>query len=193
MSMISLAVFSFIKSHVAEISWILGLYLAGRLGLRVITAKIVSAADDGDDSRDSGREKRAKTLSGLIGAGGKVVIFGVILMMALRLFGVDPTPIIAGAGVIGFAVGFGMQTLVKDFIAGIFIFSENQFAVGDKVKIGAFEGTVHKMSIRSTVLRDADGHLVFMPNGSIANVVNYSLAAVGTGKDGAHGGKDVSA
>jgi small conductance mechanosensitive channel len=171
------AIAGFAAMHVAELSWILGLLLGGRLLLKLLASRIIRAAEDGDDSRMSGREKRAKTLASLVTTAGNVLILVIVLLMTMRLFGVDTTPILASAGVVGFAVGFGMQTLVKDFVSGVFIFAENQFAVGDRVKIGAFEGTVHRMSMRSTVLADGDGNLVFLPNGSIANVVNLSLKA----------------
>ncbi len=178
---------TFIREHAREITWIIGLYVAGRFALRVIVRRIVAAADDGDEGRVSGKEKRARTLADLLSTLGNVVITTVILVMTLRLFGMDPTPIIAGAGVIGFGVGFGMQTLVKDFIAGMFIFAENQFAVGDRVKIGTFEGTVHRMSIRSTTLCDAEGNLVFLSNGSVSNVTNYTFGEQAKAK------RDVSA
>jgi len=170
----------FFTTNLAQIVWILAIAVGGRLLLALACARIIQAANDGDDERVSGREKRARTLAGLIRTTGNVALTIIVVIMTLQLFGLDPTPIIAGAGVLGFAVGFGAQTLIKDFLAGIFIFAENQFAVGDRVKIGSTEGTVHKMSMRSTVVCDIQGNLVFIPNGSISGVVNYSL---GVGPD----------
>lgn len=163
------------SQHAADILWIAALVLLGPVVLRYIGRKIAHHADDGDNGVDSGREKRARTLANLVQGVGGVVIALVALVWILRIFGIDPFPVIASASVLGFAVGFGAQTLIKDFFAGALIFVENQFAVGDQVKIGTVEGVVCKMTVRITVVCDKDGNLVFIPNGSIANVVNYSL------------------
>lgn len=165
------------SEQAGNIVWLAVLVVCGPVLVRLIASKIVQRVDDGDDAVDSGREKRAKTLASLFKTAGNLFLFIIALAWTLRLFGVDPYPIIAGAGVLGFAVGFGAQTLSKDFFAGALIFAENQFAVGDHVKIGATEGTVHQMSVRTTVLRDMEGNIVFIPNGSITTVINYSLGA----------------
>ena len=94
--------------------------------------------------------------------------------MALSLSGVDIRPILAGAGIIGLAVGFGAQSLVKDFVSGLFILIENQYDVGDTVKIGTFEGEVLQISMRSTSLKDADNNVYYISNGAIKDVVNKS-------------------
>lgn len=90
------------------------------------------------------------------------------------------TPIFASAGVLGVAVGFGAQNLVKDFLSGIFIISENQYRVGDVIEIDTFSGTVERIGARSTVLRDVDGNVHYFPNGMIQHVINktmeYSMA-----------------
>jgi small conductance mechanosensitive channel len=90
------------------------------------------------------------------------------------LFGVDIRPILAGAGVIGLAIGFGAQSLVKDFVSGLFILIENQYDIGDKVKIGSSEGNVIRITMRSTVLRDEEGKTYYISNGSIKDVINMS-------------------
>ena len=94
--------------------------------------------------------------------------------MILILFDVDIRPILAGAGVIGLAIGFGAQSLVKDFVSGLFILIENQYNIGDKVKIGSSEGNVIKITMRSTVLRDEEGKTYYISNGSIKGVINMS-------------------
>lgn len=161
-----------------DVLWISGLFLFGRVGIRFLAHRIVAAADDGDASRDSGKEKRSRTLANILMSAGRTLVWAVVLLMLLKVFGVDTTPILAASGVLAFGIGFGMQTVVKDFVAGIIIFVENQFAEGDEVRIGAFEGTVEKMTMRSTVLRDAEGNLVFIANGTVNNVVNRSLKGV---------------
>ncbi|MCG2809802.1 MAG: mechanosensitive ion channel family protein, partial [Candidatus Portnoybacteria bacterium] len=107
-------------------------------------------------------------------ATGNVAIYVIILLMVLSLFGLDITPILAGAGVIGLAIGFGAQSLVKDFVSGLFILIENQYDMGDRVKIGTFEGRVVKITMRSTVLRDDEGKTFYISNGLINNVINLS-------------------
>jgi len=94
--------------------------------------------------------------------------------MILNLFGVDIRPILAGVGVIGLAIGFGAQSLVKDFVSGLFILVENQYRIGDKVKIGSSEGNVIRITMRSTVLKDEEGKIYYISNGSIKNVINMT-------------------
>ena len=106
-----------------------------------------------------------------------VLYFGSVLMM-LRVFDVDTTPILAGAGVIGLAVGLGAQSFVADLVAGFFILFENQYLVGDFVQIGDAAGRVEAINIRCTQIRDDSGKLVFIPNGQIKTVVNFSKGYV---------------
>lgn len=93
---------------------------------------------------------------------------------SLNLSGVDIRPILASAGIIGLAVGFGAQSLVKDFVSGLFILIENQYGVGDRVKIGSFEGNVVKITMRSTVLMDDEKNKHYISNGLVKNVTNMS-------------------
>lgn len=131
-------------------------------------------ADDGDDSHISQKEKRAKTLGLIIKSIGNVLIYSVLLFMVLSLSGVDIRPILASAGIIGLAIGFGSQSLVKDFVSGLFILIENQYGVGDRVKIGNFEGNVVKITMRSTVLMDDEKKVYYISNGLIKDVTNMS-------------------
>ena len=94
--------------------------------------------------------------------------------MILNLFGIDIRPILAGAGVIGLAIGFGAQSLVKDFVSGLFILVENQYGIGDKIKIGNFEGNVTRITMRSTVLKDETGKTYYIANGMIKDIINMS-------------------
>lgn len=167
-------IINLIKQNAVDVIWIIILFFFGRITLKLIVKRLVQAVDDGDDKHVSQKEKRAGTLAHIIIATGNIVIYAVILLMILSLFGIDITPILAGAGVIGLAIGFGAQTLVKDFVSGLFILIENQYGIGDKVKIGSFEGRVIRITMRSTVLRDDEGKTYYMSNGSINNVVNLS-------------------
>jgi small conductance mechanosensitive channel len=95
--------------------------------------------------------------------------------MILNQFGIRLEPILAGAGVVGLAIGFGAQSLVKDVITGFFIIFEDQFAVGDIVQIGTYKGTVEEIGLRVTKLKSWTGEVHFIPNGTINQVTNFSL------------------
>lgn len=118
--------------------------------------------------------QRAKTLAGVLRGVARFGIFFTALLMVLREVGVDPTPILAGAGIVGLAVSFGAQNLVRDMINGFFILFENHFGVGDSVEVGTSKGKVVHMNLRITQLRDVGGSLHTIPNGEIRKVVNYS-------------------
>lgn len=127
-------------------------------------------------------EKRQKTLSGLFKNIWRVLVITIgTLILFTKLFpGVSLAPLFASAGIIGVALGFGAQSLVKDFISGVFIISENQYRVGDIIEIEGATGTVERIGARSTVIRDADGNVHYFPNGIVQHVVNktmgYSMA-----------------
>ncbi|MAF79654.1 hypothetical protein CL629_01090 [bacterium] len=157
-----------------KIFWILVLFFVGRIVLTLVIHRIVRFASDGDNSTTTAVEKRANTLGHVLRTVGNVVIYIIILLMILDLFGVDIRPVLAGAGVLGLAIGFGAQTLVKDFVSGLFIILENQYGVGDRVKIGSDEGNVVKVSMRSTVLKDDDGGMHYFSNSLVKNVANLS-------------------
>jgi len=98
----------------------------------------------------------------------------VALLMCLGEVGIDLAPLLAGAGVLGVAIGFGSQSLVRDFLSGMFILIEDQFGVGDIVDLGEASGTVEAVSLRTTRLRAVDGTVWHMPNGEITRVGNMS-------------------
>jgi small-conductance mechanosensitive channel len=119
-------------------------------------------------------ERRVRTLQRLAIRIAGTVIIVIAVLMILDKFEVDIGPAIAGLGVVGIAVGLGAQTLVKDWLAGIFIVLENQFSAGDRVRIAGVEGEVTDFSLRRTVLRDADGTVHNVPNGQIIVASNLS-------------------
>jgi small-conductance mechanosensitive channel len=110
---------------------------------------------------------RVRTVGQLIVRIGSAVILVIAALMVLGELGVNIGPAIAGLGLVGIAVGLGAQTLVKDWLAGIFVVLENQYSYGDLVRIGGVEGTVEDFSLRRTLLRDADGSFHTVPNGQI--------------------------
>lgn len=148
----------------------LAAYLAWRV-LLVVAARIVSAADDGDNTRLSHHEKRAQTLASLLKGVGKIGIVIVTLLLTLNQF-INLAPLLAGAGILGLAFSFGAQSLVKDVIAGFFILMENQFAIGDVIEVAGLAGGVEKMTLRVVVLRDLHGVVHVVPNGQITTVSN---------------------
>ena len=163
-----------IKQNGIDIIWIVILFFFGKIVLRLIVKRLSQIVDDGDDAHISQKEKRAETLGRIIISIGNIFIYAIIMFMVLNLFGVDIRPILAGAGVIGLAIGFGAQSLVKDFVSGLFILVENQYGIGDKVKIGSSEGNVIRITMRSTVLKDEEGKIYYISNGSIKDVINMS-------------------
>ncbi len=118
--------------------------------------------------------KRAKTLGGLIRNGTSILVFAVAILMVLQQLEFDIMPILTGAGIIGLAVGFGAQTLVKDVISGFFLILENQVRVGDVALINGTGGLVEAIKLRTIVLRDAHGVVHVFPNGSIATLSNMT-------------------
>lgn len=131
-------------------------------------------------------EKRQRTLGSMFTNVLRIIVVILTLYLLLQAtIGKDQAftflaPLFASAGIVGVALGFGAQSLVKDFLSGIFIISENQYRVGDIIEIEGFGGTVERIGIRSTVIRDVDGNVHFFPNGMVQHVINktmgYSMA-----------------
>jgi small conductance mechanosensitive channel len=113
-----------------------------------------------------------RTVASVVTSVGVFVIFFVAALEVLSLLGLNLGPMLASAGIAGLAIGFGAQTLVHDFINGFFILLENQYDIGDTVRIAGVKGTVERMSLRNTVLRDEDGTVHIVPNSSIQIVSN---------------------
>lgn len=118
--------------------------------------------------------QRALTLGTVLRSVATVAIFVIAGLMLLSEFDIDIGPLLAGAGIAGVALGFGAQSLVKDFLTGFFMLAEDQFGVGDVVDVGEATGTVEHLGLRSTRLRDVEGTLWHVPNGEITRVGNMS-------------------
>jgi len=128
-------------------------------------------------------ERRVKTVGRLLVNIAGAVIAIIAVLMALDLFGIDIGPAIAGLGIAGIAVGLGAQTLVKDWLAGIFVVVENQYNQGDRVRVAGVEGIVEDFSLRRTKLRDPDGTIHTVPNGQIVVASNLSRTEATTAVD----------
>ena len=134
--------------------------------------RVVARAKDKESKE--GMEKRANTLVSIFKGIGRVFIIIIGIMMILPELGVDIVPILAGFGIAGVAIGFGAQYLIRDLIAGIFIILENQYRVGDVVKLADIGGLVEQVTLRKTVLRDLDGIVHHVPNGEIKTASNFT-------------------
>jgi len=161
-------------THGVKIGLILvGAFIAYRI-VKVIIHRFEKVVIKQEGVVPTETEKRAKTLGRIIQTGLMAVIITIALMMIIKELGLDIGPIIAGAGIIGLAVGFGAQSLVKDMINGFFILMEDQYRVGDVVSIAGIGGAVEQMSLRTTVLRDLEGKVHYIPNGSISTSTNMT-------------------
>jgi small-conductance mechanosensitive channel len=138
------------------------------------TRRIERVFDDDDPTTMNEREKKAATVGKVARNTIRVIVWGAAALMVLRELGVDIAPILAGVGIAGLAIGFGAQSLVKDFLAGIFILTENQFNVGDVIKAADVSGLVEKITLRATVLRDLEGRVHIVPNGAMGVVTNMT-------------------
>ena len=125
------------------------------------------------ESRE-GMKKRADTLLAVFMGLGKVLIILLVAFMVLSELQINIGPILAGLGIVGIAVGFGAQYLIRDLIAGVFILLENQYRVGDVAKVADIWGLVEEVNLRKTVLRDLDGAVHHVPNGEIRVASNYT-------------------
>ncbi|WP_041580817.1 mechanosensitive ion channel family protein [Bacillus sp. 1NLA3E] len=120
-------------------------------------------------------ERREATLMKLLDNILSYVIYFIAFIMILSTIGINVKPLLAGAGIVGLAVGFGAQNLVRDIITGFFIIFEDQFSVGDYVRIGQYEGTVEEIGLRTTKIKSFSGERHVIPNGGITDVTNFSI------------------
>ena len=134
--------------------------------------KIMARPVQGESKQ--GIKKRADTLLGVFLGLGRIIVILITLLMVLSELNIPVAPVLAGFGIVGVAVGFGAQYLIRDIIAGIFILMENQYRVGDVASVGGVTGLVEEINLRKTVLRDLDAVVHHVPNGEIRVASNYS-------------------
>ena len=164
-------------------------YFAIRHFLPPVVKKTVALRMRGQDEEEI--SQRSQTLSSVLLNTGVMILGIVSLFMILGQAGVNIGPALLGFGVVGLAVGFGAQSLIKDLIAGIFILLENQYYVGDWVQIAGVDGLVEEVTLRRTILRDLDGTVHSIPNGEVKVASNYTkewgrvnmIVSVGYGED----------
>ncbi|MEO7732692.1 MAG: mechanosensitive ion channel domain-containing protein, partial [Kofleriaceae bacterium] len=138
--------------------------------LRVLVARLLLAAPSAADDT----QRRRATFVGLIQTIIKYLVYFCVGLMVLTDLGIDATPILAGAGILGLTVGLGAQKIVQDLLNGLLLLFEDQILQGDYIKIGETEGVVEQLSLRITRVRDRLGRLHILRNGEVQNVINYS-------------------
>ena len=152
---------------------VVGVIVAAKLAANLGRLAVTQAFDrKGKDGLFQGR--RAQTLESLLKNGITYLVFFLAALMVLQVFNVNTSAILASAGILGLAVGFGAQNLVKDVISGFFILFEDQFAVGDYVEAGEAVGVVEEIGLRTCKIRKWTGQLQIIPNGEITKVTNYN-------------------
>ncbi len=162
------------SGEVVRFFYALAVFVAGLI-LSTLIKKFIDLAFHSFKKHASGGHliSKTRTIRSLLKNISDGVFIIVALLIILSNYGIDIRPILAGAGIVGLALSLGSQTLVKDFLAGFFIIIEDQFNIGDKVKIGIHEGTVDKITLRLTILRDSSGNLIYIPNSQILTVIKY--------------------
>ena len=151
---------------------IVAILATARVGLAVGNALIGRALKQAPP-RGDGYERRALTLAAILRSALRYAVNLLALLLLLQPF-LDIRPLLAGAGVLGLAIGFGAQNLIRDVISGFFVIFEDQFAVGDYITVGEAAGLVEEVGLRITRLRDSGGQLHIIPNGRIERVTNHS-------------------
>lgn len=147
-------------------------FILNRL-LRIATSRMIYIAEQ--HAAGPTRLGQVKTLSGVIRTTGLAVIAAIVGIEFLAAFGVDMAPLLASAGIAGVAIGLAAQNIVRDMLNGVLILLEDQFNVGDTVRIAGVAGVVEAMTLRKTTVRDADGTLYGIPNSQITTVANQSI------------------
>ncbi|MCG7408377.1 mechanosensitive ion channel family protein [Paenibacillus sp. ACRRX] len=146
-----------------------------RIAIKVVHRMINHAMSAKEQSRVTVNPRRLVTVGKLLKNVTSLAMNFIMIMFILSVFHINLAPLLAGAGVIGLAIGFGAQSLVKDVMTGFFIIFEDQFAVGDVIKVGQFQGTVEMIGLRSTRIHSWTGEVFIIPNGNITDVTNFSL------------------
>lgn len=153
--------------------------------LSLVTTRMIRVAEQ--HAAAHSRIAQVRTMAGVIRATGLTIIAAIVAMQFLAAVGVNLAPLLASAGVVGVAIGLAAQNIVRDMLNGILILLEDQFNVGETIKIAGVSGVVESMTLRKTTLRDGDGTLYVVPNSQITTVANqsidYSVATVNVSVD----------
>jgi small-conductance mechanosensitive channel len=135
---------------------------------------MVNAVEDDDPENQNAEEARRETIATVFGGILRIIVTAIAFLLALEQLGINTGPILGSVAILGLAISFGSQNLVRDVVTGFFILIENQFAVGDVVEISGRTGTVEKINLRSTWFRELTGTIHIVPNGSVSAVANLT-------------------
>ena len=153
-----------------------GSYIVIRFGTKLLELIIRRTVGQiHSDTSEDDVKKRQDTLISMFSTMFRVLVWLTAGFTILQMMGINLTPLIAGASVLGVALGFGAQSIIKDLLTGLFIIIENQYRVGDVVEIDGASGSVEQITIRSTIIRDTDGNVHYIPNGTIAHITNKTM------------------
>ena len=158
---------------IAVLAWV-AIRVARRMVRLALWRAPVRPDPSGQPSTSVRGRKRVETMGTLLMSAISAVVWVIAISTVLSEFGIDLGPLLAGAGILGVALGFGAQNLVRDFLSGMFMLIEDQYGVGDVIDAGPAVGTVEAVSLRTTRLRDVEGNLWHIPNGTISRVANKS-------------------
>ncbi|WP_449385452.1 mechanosensitive ion channel family protein [Cellulomonas soli] len=158
-----------VTEHIADGSSLLDRGPLRPLGASEVGSALLKAANPLASAR---RAQRARTIGSVLRSGATLLVGGTVAILVLDTLGVNVAPFLASAGVLGVAIGFGAQSLVKDFLSGLFMLLEDQYGVGDVIDVGPASGTVEAVALRVTKIRDGDGTLWYVPNGTMLRVGN---------------------
>jgi small conductance mechanosensitive channel len=157
-----------------DIAGVLISIFAAWLLIRLVARRIEKWGHEEGVGLRGAREQRARTAANLVRSIGRVILSVVAVLMVLNQLDFNISPLLASAGVVGLAVSFGSQSLVRDYVTGFFLQLEHQFALGDVIRVGTAEGTVESITLRLLYLRDGSGALHIIPNGTITQVTNLT-------------------
>lgn len=155
-----------------------------QVGLRYVLQKVAAIATKQELFKTTrARQKRIKTINSIVSASSAMIVWFVATVMIMQELGIPVAPLLTSAGIIGAALAFGTQSIIKDFISGLLIIAEDRYKVDDFVELhgggaGTIRGRVEAVNVRATVVRTADGSLIHVPNGSILSTSNKSIATL---------------
>lgn len=162
----------------------IGIYFLAKVVVEIVNLLVDKSMGKADDLSESERQ-RQMTIVPIIKSLLRMAVYFAAIVLVLRAFNLNPMPLLAGAGILGVVVGFGAQPIINDVVSGFFILFENLFLVGDFIETGEARGTVEAIEIRTTRIRNPDGHVHILRNGQIGEILNfskeYTFAAVEVG------------
>ncbi len=160
-----------LKSGIKVAVILLAAWIIARLSRAVISRVI-------RNSIGRNEQNRAETIIKVFNSAKNFAVWAIAVLMILPEFGIDATPLLAGAGLVGLAIGMGAKNLIQNYLSGLFILLEDQYRIGEKISVAGLEGEVKELNLRRTVIKDKKGRLHHIPNGQAAIISNLSRKRV---------------